>query len=114
MHSLSFSRCLLSIEERSHMSSRGERHVSMCYDCYSCFTLIFFSYLLPLSNIRFRGRELSSKGRKSLEFIAYLYSLGTCPYPNRVPSTHSLHVIPILVLLWFAVLALFSRCFCVI
>ena len=40
------------------------------------FALIFFPYLLPLSNVRFRGRELSPKGRKSLEFIAYLYSWG--------------------------------------
>ena len=32
-------------------------------------------YLLPLSHVRFRGRK-TSKGRKSLEFIAYLYSWG--------------------------------------
>ena len=57
------------------MSSRGERHESICYD----FILLWFvcsdfllPYLLPLSNIRFRGRK-TSKGRKSLEFIAYLY-----------------------------------------
>ena len=63
----------------------------------SCYDFLL-PYLLPLSNVRFRGRK-TSKGRKSLEFIAYLYSLGTCLYPNRVLSTHSLHVIPILVLL---------------
>ena len=32
-------------------------------------------YLLPLSHVRFRGRK-TSKGRKSLEFFAYLYSWG--------------------------------------
>ena len=52
------------------MSSRGERH-GMILSC-SDFLL---HYLLPLSNVIFRGRE-TSKGRKSLEFIAYLYSWG--------------------------------------
>ena len=64
------------------MSSRGERHDSICYDLillwlgyflvYSDFLL---PYLLPLSHVRFRGRK-TSKGRKPLEFIAYLYSWG--------------------------------------
>ena len=94
------------------MSSKGERHVSMCYDC---FALIFFSLSSPIIKYHIQGeKELVSKGRKSLEFIAYLYCLGTCLYPNRVLSTHSLHVIPVLVFLWLPVLALLSRCLCVI
>ena len=64
------------------MSSRGERHVSMCYGCYDYFALIFFSLSSPIIRYQIHGeKELVSKGRKSLEFIAYLYSLGTCLYP---------------------------------
>ena len=62
------------------MSSRGERHDSICYDfiCSGYFLVcsdFLLPYLLPLSHVRFRGRK-TSKGRKSLEFIAYLYSWG--------------------------------------
>ena len=109
---LSFSRCLLTIEERSHVSLRGEIHVSVCF---TCFVLIFFYPIFSHYPISDSGeKELIPKGRKSLEFTAYLYSLGTCLYPNKVLSTHSLHVIPNLVLLWFSQFALFSRCSCVI
>ena len=56
------------------MSSRWERHDSMC--CYFLVCSDFLlPYLLPLSNVRFRRRK-TPKGRKSLEFIAYLYSWG--------------------------------------
>ena len=97
------------------MSSRGERHVSMCYGCYDCFALIFSSLSSPIIQYQIQGEnELIPKGRKSLEFLAYLSYLGTCLYPNKVLSTHSLHFIPILVLLWFSQLALFNRCSCVI
>ena len=54
-------------------------------DIYLCLSFIFYllsicsdfllTYLLSLSNVRFRARK-TSKGRKSLEFIAYLYSWG--------------------------------------
>jgi hypothetical protein len=54
------------------MSSRGERHVSMCYVCYDCFTLILFcsDFLFPIFShyliYKIQGeRELISKGRKS-------------------------------------------------
>ena len=69
------------------------------------FALIFFPYLLPLSNIRFRGRKSSFLGEENLcnslhIFIPWGHVL------NRVLSAHSLHVNPILVLLWFPVLTL--------
>ena len=115
---LSHPRCLVFKEERSHMSLRAERHVSRCFFVSFArifFALIFNSLSSPIIQYQIQGeKEFISKGRKSLEFIAYLYPLGTCQYPNRVLSTHSLHVIPILVLLWFSQLALFSRCSCVI
>jgi hypothetical protein len=104
---LSFSRCSLSIEERSHMSLRGERHASRCY---VFFVLIFiyptFSHY-PISDSG--GERVHIKGKKIFGIhCIYLYSLGTCLCPNRVLSTHSLHVIPVLVLLWFSELALAS------
>ena len=43
------------------------------FPIFTSFSLIFFPYLLPLSNVRFRGRELSPKGRKSFDFIAYFW-----------------------------------------
>ena len=45
-----------------------------CSDFLVCSDFVL-PYLLPLSHVRFRGRK-TSKGRKSLEFIAYLYSWG--------------------------------------
>ena len=39
---------------------------------------------------------------------------GDMSISNRVSSAHTLHVIPILVLLWFLLFALASRCICVI
>ena len=38
--------------------------------------------------------------------------MGTCQYLNRVPSTHPLHVIPVLVLLWFPEIALIRVFLC--
>ena len=61
--------------------------------------LIFCSYLLPVSHARFRGSK-TSKGRKSLDSL-HIFTFGDMSISNRVISTHSLHVIPVLVLLWF-------------
>ena len=46
-------------EERSHMSLRGERHVSMCYVCYDCFALIFFYPIFSHYPISDSGGESS-------------------------------------------------------
>ena len=68
------------------MSSRGERHVRMCYDCFALFALIFFSLPSPIIQYEIQGEnEIISKVRKCLDFIAYLYSLGTCLYPIEYP-----------------------------
>ena len=99
-------------EERSHMSLRGERHVYVMLMLMICFALILFPYVLPLSNTRFRGSK-TPKEKKSVKFIAYLYSWGHVEF-NVVPCTHSLHVIPVLVFLWFLLFALASGCTCVI
>ena len=62
--SLSFSRCLLTIEERSHMSLRGERHVNVCYICFA----LIFSYptfsRYPISDSG--GRKSSYLGEENL------------------------------------------------
>ena len=94
----------------------GERHVHMySFELSSiCIFQLWFSvpYLLPISHVRFRGSK-TPKGKKSVKFIAYLYSWGHVEF-NVVPCTHSLHVIPVLVFLWFLLFALASGCTCVI
>ena len=64
------------------------------------FVLLWFAfpYILPLSNIRFRGRN-TSKERKSSNSL-HIFTFGDMSISNGVPSTHCLHVIAILVLLW--------------
>ena len=61
------------------MYSRGERRDSICYDFillwFSCLLWFSIPYLLLVSHARFRGSK-TSKGKKSFEFIAYLYSWG--------------------------------------
>ena len=84
----------------------------MLFVCLLCFNLIFFSLSSPNIPCRFRESK-TSKGRKSL-ILLHIFTFGDMSISNVVPSTHSIHVIPILVLLWFAALALFSRCFCVV
>ena len=88
-------------EERSCMSLRGERHVHIWLFAFALFSLLWFSvpYLLPVSQARFRRSKIS-KGRKSLNWL-HIFTFGDMSISNRVLSTHSLHVIPVMVLLWF-------------
>ena len=81
---------------------------------FICIFQLWFAipYLLQISHVRFRGSK-TPKGKKSVKFIAYLYSWGHVE-SNVVPCTHSLHVIPVLVFLWFLLFALASGCTCVI
>ena len=57
----------------------GERHVHM--NSFELSSIHIFqpwfsvSYLLPISHVRFRGSK-TPKGKKSVKFIAYLYSWG--------------------------------------
>ena len=46
-------------EERNHMSLRGERHVSLCYDFCAliCFALIFFSLYSPIIQYKIQGEK---------------------------------------------------------
>ena len=83
-------------------------------DMFICIFQLWFyvPYLLPISHVRFRGSK-TPKGKKSVKFIAYLCSWGHVEF-YVVPCTHSLHVIPVLVFLWFLLFALASGCTCVI
>ena len=101
-----------------HMSSQSWYSCGLlfllCLVDVFVFALLWFlfSYLLLISIIRFRGSK-TSKGRKSSNSL-HIFTFGDMAILNRVPSTHSPHVIPILVILWFTVLALLSRCFFVV
>ena len=101
-------------EERSYMSLRGERHVHIWsyLIAYINYVFFYFPYLIPISHARFRGSK-TSKGRKSL-ILWHMFTFGDMSIPNGVLSTHSIHVIPVLVLLWFLLFALASRCICVV
>ena len=63
-----------------------------------CVALILFSLYSPIIQYKIQGRN-TSKGRKSLNSL-HVFTFGDMSISNRVPSTHSLHIIPILVLLW--------------
>src|SRR3954466_1655641 len=100
-------------EERCHMSLRGERHVrllSLAQALLFLFVALIFCSL-PSPNIpcRFRGSK-TSKGRKSL-ILLHIFTFGDMSISNVVLT---LHVIPVLVLLWFLLFAPVSRCICVI
>ena len=69
----------------------------------SDFALIFCSLSCPNIPCRFRGSK-TSKGRKSL-ILLHIFTFGDMSISNGVLSTHSLHVIPVLVLLWFLLFA---------
>ena len=65
------------------------------------FLLLWFSvpYILPISHARFRGSK-TSKGRKYL-ILLHIFTFGDMSISNKVLRTHILHVIPVLVPLWF-------------
>ena len=94
-------------EERCHMSSWGERHVHMCLFYMSsdfawfCI-LLWFSvpYLLPVSHVYDSGGARHLKERKSQNSL-HTFTFGDMSIFNVVLGTHSQHVIPVLVLLWF-------------
>ena len=105
--------------EKSHVFKKGKT----CSYLFVCISSIYFlwalillcfsvPYLLPVSHARFRGSK-TSKGRKFLNSL-HIFTFGVMSISNGVLSTHSLHVIPVLVLLWFLLFALASRCICVI
>ena len=103
-------------EERSHMSLRGGKTCSYLIVCISYVSFLCSDFLFPIFS---QYPMLDSGGARHLrEGNPWIHCtslpLGTCLYPNRVLSTHSLHVIPVLVLLWFLLVALASRCICVI
>ena len=73
-------------------------------------------FLLPIFS---KYPMLDSGGARHLREIKHLNSLhiftfGDMSMINVVLSTHSLHVIPVLVFLWFLLFALSSKCICVI
>ena len=101
-------RCL--VFKRREVTCLQEGKDMFIFVCISSVFLI--PYLLPVSHDRFRGSK-TSKGRKSLHSL-HIFTFGDMSISNRVLSTYSLHVIPVLVLLWFLLFALASRCTCVI
>ena len=70
----------------------------MLFDCLHqlCF---FYSLSSPNIPCKIQG-EQDIEGKEIFDFIAHLYFWGHV-YINRVLSTHFIHVIPVLVLLWF-------------
>ena len=74
-------------------------HVTHCLVCHVyAFTCSYIPYLHDYIHV---GRAYSCymSFQSFTCYYSYLLPLGTCLY-SRVPSTRSLHVIPILVLLW--------------
>ena len=65
------------------------------------FLFLWFSvpYLLPVSHTRFRGSKTSKEENLRIHRISLPF--GDMSISNRVSSAHTLHVIPILVPLWF-------------
>ena len=60
------------------MSSRGERHVTMCYDCFDlvhCFALIFYSLSSPIIQYQIQREKESIPREENLWNSLHIFKI---------------------------------------